>query len=284
VESFKFFYPDADSRGFQPDVVDFFSALRTYIDVGSGHAGGFIDAPLLYVTLKRAISHMLVQRVRESEEKIRNSTYLRDVVAAGNIAITSNWDILLERYAQLHGVPLRYTGTEPDSFTLLKLHGSVDWCLGCNMKKYPDSDFAELRERLFSARSYTIPLRPKERDDCVFRIRGLEEWGNVWQRIRSRGREPHIVTMVRGKSGDLFAFGDSWQSAYDALSRAKRIEIVGYSLPDDDIEIRTLLRSGAWRGPKDPQIVVKNPSPDVHNRVRQLVFRNIVSDYTPVLS
>ena len=48
----RFFYPDAINKGYRPDVVDFFSALRTYIDVGAGLQGGFRDAPELFRTLK----------------------------------------------------------------------------------------------------------------------------------------------------------------------------------------------------------------------------------------
>jgi hypothetical protein len=63
--AFRFFYPDATHAGFQPDVVDFFSTLRTYLDVGAGLVGtGFSDAPELYRLLRRAISHLLVDRTR----------------------------------------------------------------------------------------------------------------------------------------------------------------------------------------------------------------------------
>src|SRR6476620_6549513 len=44
ASAFAYFYPDAENQGYRPDVVDFFSALRTYIDVGSGLSGGFLDA------------------------------------------------------------------------------------------------------------------------------------------------------------------------------------------------------------------------------------------------
>ena len=45
-KAFQFFYPDGVIDGFRPDVVDFFSSLRTFIDVGAGLPGtGFKDAP-----------------------------------------------------------------------------------------------------------------------------------------------------------------------------------------------------------------------------------------------
>lgn len=68
-KAFEFFYPDADNVGFTPDVVDFFSALRTFLDVGSGLAGTrFTDAPELYRLLRLGIAHLLLERVRVLDE------------------------------------------------------------------------------------------------------------------------------------------------------------------------------------------------------------------------
>jgi hypothetical protein len=46
LRAFRFFYPDAVHVGFRPGVVDFFSTLRTFLDVGAGFVEtGFTDAP-----------------------------------------------------------------------------------------------------------------------------------------------------------------------------------------------------------------------------------------------
>ena len=64
--AFEFFYPDAAYGGFRPSVVDFFSALRTFLDVGSGLRGTrFTDAPERCRVLKLAIAHLLVERLRD---------------------------------------------------------------------------------------------------------------------------------------------------------------------------------------------------------------------------
>ncbi len=63
---------------------------------------------------------------------------------------------------------------------------------------------------------------------------------------------------------------------------AGRREIVGYSTPSDDIEIRTLLRAGIQRGDELDQVIVKNPAPEVHERVRRYLDRQVVSDYRGV--
>ena len=88
-----------------------------------------------------------------------------------------------------------------------------------------------------------------------------------------------MVTMARGKAGDLGPLRDVWRDAYGAVSRARRLEVVGYSMPPDDIEIRTLLRAGVQRGDALDEVVVRNPAPDVHIRVRQFLDRDVASEY-----
>jgi hypothetical protein len=284
--AFEFFYPDAVHEGYMPDVVDFFSALRTYVDVGAGLPGGFADAPALYRSLKGAIAELLIERTRKNTSIIkRGHPYLEQVVKPGNIVVTSNWDVLVERYACLHDIPIRLTGTgSSDELVLLKLHGSIDWCLGRHMRmpgtiRY----YAMLNERLFATRRYRPSLPPKRnRQNTVVRSRALERWGAAWPVIRNRAFEPHMVTMARGKSGDLGPLRKVWRDAYGAISRARRLEVVGYSMPPDDIEIRTLLRAGVQRGSNLDEVIVRNPAPEVHVRVRQYLDRSIDSDYRGV--
>jgi len=283
--AFEYFYPDAVHEGYRPDVVDFFSALRTYLDVGAGLPGGFADAPHLYRTLKHAIGRLLMIKTRDANSRLRSGhPFLDEMVQPGNIIVTSNWDLLIERYAGIKNVPLRLTGLDDSEVVLLKLHGSSDWCLGQHLApSRPTSDYAMLSERLNGPRPYRPSLpSPKQRDDVPIRIRALEDWNRAWARIRSRSHELHMVTMARGKAGDLGPLRQVWRDAYGAVSRAKRLEIVGYSMPPDDIEIRTLLRAGVQRGADLQKVVVNNPAPEVHERVRRYLDRGVRSNYRGV--
>ena len=85
--------------------------------------------------------------------------------------------------------------------------------------------------------------------------------------------------MARGKAGDLGPTKRIWRDAYGALSRASRLEIDGYSMPDDDIEIRTLLRSAIQRGGGPGRLVTRNPSPEVHERVWRFLSRQAEPNY-----
>lgn len=284
--AFQFFYPDAVHEGYMPDVVDFFSALRTYLDVGAGLPGGFKDAPALYRSLRLAIAQVLIERTKQARHSIRAShPDLDQIVQPGNIVITSNWDVLIERYAQQRDVPVRLAGTgDPDELVLLKLHGSVDWCIGGHISKAATvRNYATFSERMFATRSYQPSIPPKsDRAQMALRTRAIERWGSAWRIISSFSSEPYMVTMARGKTGDLGPLGDVWRDAYGALSRARSLEIIGYSMPPDDIEIRTLLRAGVQRGEDLDGVIVRNPAPEVHLRVRQYLDRAVDSDYRGV--
>lgn len=284
-KAFEFFYPDAVHEGYKPDVVDFFSALRTWIDVGAGFPGGFSDAPQLYRSLKLAIAQMLIEKTKACGTRLRaGHDDLDEIVRPGNIVVTSNWDLLLERYASLHGIPVRLSEGGPDELTLLKLHGSIDWCLGEHLRRPANtSNYAVLNELLFGVRPYrpAIPAKTARRGVAV-RTRSLESWGSAWRTTSGGAREPLMVTMARGKVGDLGPLRGVWRDAYGAVSRARRLEIVGYSMPPDDIEIRTLLRAGVQRGSGLDEVMVRNPAPEVHLRVRQYLDRGVASDYRGV--
>jgi hypothetical protein len=162
-DAFEFFYPDAEYEGFRPNVVDFVSALRTFLDVGSRLRGTrFTDAPELYRVLKLAIANLLIDKLRElNDDPLRAHDYLDQMVRPGNVVITSNWDLLVERAARVRQVPVRLLG-EPDhrSLLLLKLHGSSDWSTVGNTKRAVDTQtYAALSERLFPTRPYTVSLQ-----------------------------------------------------------------------------------------------------------------------------
>ena len=88
-----------------------------------------------------------------------------------------------------------------------------------------------------------------------------------------------MITMSFGKTAEMAPIHDMWEAAYYALGATKRLTILGYSLPVDDIEIRTLLRAGVARGAQSTSVTVMNPETQVHTRVRELVSRTAKSDY-----
>jgi hypothetical protein len=115
-------------------------------------------------------------------------------------------------------------------------------------------------------------------------VTGLAPLKRSWQFIKARTTRPLMVTMSLGKTVDMQPILSMWEDAYYALCATRRLQIIGYSMPADDIEIRTLLRAGVARGATNPraasaQVNVVNPETQVHVRVRTLVSRGATSDY-----
>lgn len=277
-DAYSYFYPEEDTPSYRPEVVDFFSVLRAYEDVGKGLPGGF-GHPTLLDDLKFAIARLLIERTR-ALDFTNASEELREMIRPGKVIITSNWDTIVEWYCAKEELPLRLCIREHDenSVTLLKLHGSTDWTLRADrVQEKPRNDYAPLRERL----NPPTPYQRRWGTDPVLRIRAVEHMSRGWQFVSARTECPLLATMARRKATELSVLKEIWEDAYAALGRAKTLTIVGYSMPPDDTEIRTLLRAGVIRKPKKANVIVRNPSPDVHVRLRTWVSKQAKSDYRP---
>jgi hypothetical protein len=277
-EAYLYFYPE-EADYFIPDVVDFFSVLRAYEDVARGLPGGF-KQPTLLADLKFAIARLLCDRLREVVIPAAGWAKLDEIMAPGNVIITSNWDVFVEWYASQRDIRLRLGGEpHPNVLTLIKLHGSIDWTLPENRKsKDGDADYAVLRELQNGRPQHLIAINPSD----VLRIRAVEHMNRSWQFIKARTAEPLMITMAQGKTTDMAPIKSMWDDAYRALGMTRTLKITGYSLPQDDVEIRTLLRAGvARRANRRATVIVVNPEPSVHVRVRTFVLREAESDYQP---
>jgi hypothetical protein len=274
-DAYRYFYPE-EASSFIPEVVDFFSVLRANEDVSQGMPGAFEHTTLL-PDLRLAIVRILCDRLREITIPAEGWPKVEAIVRPGNVIITSNWDLFVEWYAACQGVPLRLGGTPDDgNVTLIKLHGSVDWTQRAYQRgQLRRDDFAVLRELQNSRSGRRIPLG----SDDVLRIRAVENMSRSWQFIKARTRRPVMVMMSQGKTTDFAPIKDMWSDAYHALSASRDVVVLGYSLPHDDIEIRTLLRAGVSRGQQKARVTVVNPEPGVHVRMRTFVARSATSDY-----
>ena len=280
-------YPDSSSPGFKPDVVDFFASFRLFRTIGSRLPETGVEEPdETYRALSNAITRMLVARMKSADERdaLARHQVLDEITQPGNIVITTNWDTLVEWSAIKRRVPMRFAAQGTGSFssaelTVLKLHGSIDWCgKGSTKRSDTRENYGPLWELLNGKRNRRLP--PPKGEGSVRRVR----WDNsgTWQRLRGSYSEPYIVTMATGKDDELGPLQQVWVDAYHALSRASSIDIIGYSMPPDDAEVRTLLRAGIKRGPSEPKVRVQNPAPDVHQRIRAHLVNQFESDYTYV--
>lgn len=279
-DAYRFFYPE-EASAFVPDVVDFFSTLRAYEDVaveadGTSRFPGAFAHPGLLTELRLVVVRLLCERLRQIQIPDQGWPNVDEILQPGNVVITSNWDLFVEWYAHCRSIRLRLGGDPHDqTLTLIKLHGSLDWTEQRFRKTTADGDYAVLRELQNSKPAHTIKIKQAD----ILRVRAVERMTKSWQFIKSRTERPHMIMMSQGKTVDMAPIQGLWTDAYTALCAAKQLHIIGYSLPVDDIEIRTLLRAGVGRGNVPPTVTVHNPEPGVHVRVRTYIDRDADSDF-----
>ena len=262
-----------------PLITDVLSLLDQL--VSEGHAGGpGLSVRTLDRTralLEQATAEVLVGPPPEDGRKATRNRPLLDALVGwiraaaaggGRLAIiTTNYDVVLQQ--QLFdripglarridfGLPWRHAGRaaaarpRPPAPRLgfYKLHGSLDW-LRCSLCGH-------------------VSIEPGR---TIFRDGALEREGG---RACACGYRPlrHLIvapsTVREIRDPNLLAI---WQGALEALRTSARWTVIGYSMPPEDMAIRTLLlRAYAGAGRK-PRIVVveRGPNPEVESRYRLL--------------
>jgi hypothetical protein len=293
----KVLYPDGDSEGFRPLVSEFFTLIEVMDRVHSGRERLALDAGSLLRDLRAEIAEGLLVAVDDARRRsTRNPQHAwLTGVNRPQVIITSNWDTLVEQTAFRAGVDvhLRWPRTPggarvetlpSKAVVVLKLHGSIDWGRG------DDSDLesghrAWEYERLDAPVVSGAALRQHHRtgEEKLLRYRTYDH-PVAAERGRSGFAEPLMATMAAGKDTFISDLQDVWDDAYWALSRAARLDIVGYSFPPDDLELRTLLRVTTRRPgqaslSEDLDVYVCNPSPDTHDRARSFLGMDVHSSY-----
>lgn len=123
--------------------------------------------------------------------------------------------------------------SEPPTFALLKLHGSLDW--------------------------FWLPTDAS--GDSILRAPMNQEPSSTTKAMLA-GKERFVVPPLSAKSR-LYSLGivrELWRRAADALSHASRIIFIGYSLPLTDLSLTALLVHAVGAQP-DVWVVDRDPAP-----------------------
>ncbi len=91
-----------------------------------------------------------------------------------------------------------------------------------------------------------------------------------------------IIPPESHKEYEKGIFGALWKKASEAIYRAERIVVIGYSLPATDLHSSTLFRTSV-RSQRLKSLVVVNPDPDARRRIRTVFLRGFDKN-TRVLS
>lgn len=158
--------------------------------------------------------------LKQFQERVRNE----------NAAIISfNWDLELDRLLfedDLNSSSYGFSGNVSNKPILLKPHGSLNWFEEEHGKFLTDSK----RVEIFSSQG----------KDAVYAF--LEFRAPISQRDRTY--TPLIIPPVYLKNFEKPVFKALWRNCTSVLSTAKRIVVLGYSMPSADLHAQFIMRCG----------------------------------------
>lgn len=147
------------------------------------------------------------------------------------------------------------------SWTILKLHGSLNWFQYLPIRKYPSFGLSE--EKL-----------PEEKLGEVLLING-HWWFSDPPDFQGWLLNPLIITPVLHKEQSYRhpLFSKIWRQAHKELSTCKRLVVVGYSFSVTDFSIRKLLLEALCETSLEELIVV-NPDTSIVQIIKELSHFN----------
>ncbi|HYC93639.1 MAG TPA: hypothetical protein VEO54_30825 [Thermoanaerobaculia bacterium] len=159
-------------------------------------------------------------------------------------AITLNYDIIADRsLRKLTGqfpdygcdVATAQYRKQADKYELLKLHGSLNWiyCPGCHQLDVGVSKSGWQTEKVL----YEIYNKAPDSTDWYSAVHKM-------CKVCGAGIRPVMITPTTRKDYRNPHIAAVWYRAERLLQRANRVIIVGYSLPEDDVEVIYLLKRG----------------------------------------
>lgn len=266
-----FFQIDQETYPPLPLLISF---LDTAID--RNHALGEDWGRAGLIKAREALDYIIFAVLEHDLKRLQNNYYrdLYDAISSvdGTLptTVSLNYDIIADNsisaWCEHHGddahpFPDYMCDIATDNYRdkkgtgkLLKLHGSLNWlfCPSCNRLDVGISK---------SGRRFAKVLE------------GLYQEENIEDRLSCHGRpcrscgaevQPVMISPTYFKDYRNPHISRIWYEADQALRKAERVIIVGYSLPSDDLDVLYLLKRGLSHLPSD-QIHVVEYDPNMRN-------------------
>jgi hypothetical protein len=233
------------------------------------------EAPLARNGFIECLQSFFLYRHELDASNREHRDYLRPHFARlekGDVVITPNWDTTAERTLTEEGYwyPIGGYGFKKDlrempcaeplspdvdtesKITVLKLHGSIGWHESASGSIY--FDYPRFLSR-FSFLSNGKPLLLMDPEAPIV----------------PPSEDPLLLYPSYLKQLNSPVMQQIWYRGSEALSAAERVEIYGYSLPESDLAVRTLLNVLRFRGESGAvRVLVHDPS--VASQVRWKMF------------
>lgn len=196
---------------------------------------------------------LLTDFIAEKSKKAEKSDLLSkfaDNLREGDVVITFNWDNLIERSLFAQTKKVNFKKRDDEAVSVFKLHGSINWV------EIPDGSYLKHPEAV------------RELADNVVYTPDYEYY-DIWDVLDA---SPLIVPPGLSKRVMEKEFlKNIWDEAYQSLSSADSVAFIGYSIPRDDIQARSLLTLGWYgrthNGTMEPiKYVLVDPNPEICDR------------------
>lgn len=248
-------------------------------------------------TYRAAIVKLIIETIEQSMKFIfvgpklcapSSYGYLAETIktklsATNTSIITFNYDLGIdtaladEGYGVNYGFERLSAQRNPRIFNLYKLHGSINWVVDENDNQvypyYPEDYLKDIKTKKMYNESGEVTLLISK---FLGKIKETTEGNHKFS------PEALIIPPTWNKNGYQGTISKVWAEAAEKLSRAKRIFIFGYSLPDSDLFFRYLFALGTLGSTRIRNIVVVNiepPGGGVDNRFKNLLGSSIKSRY-----
>lgn len=212
---------------------------------------------------RRSAIRLLTDFLAEKSKCAETNDLLHDFVShieKGDVVITYNWDTLIERALLSQHKNINFLKRDPDSIAILKLHGSLSWVEipeGTSLK-HPES-VKSLQDRVVYTPDYT--------------------YYNVWDTLNL---PPLIVPPGLSRRSIVNQlFKNVWGEAFQSLANCDSLTFIGYSIPKDDIQARSLLSIGWYsRSQNRSKDRIKynliDPNPEVLGRYASCISNELI--------
>jgi len=218
------------------NIEEFLSYLDLYIGLGKNLEG--FNIKKIREELVILIGKFIELKLEGNWKSKHYQAFLENKLKRNDAVISFNWDIMLDNIKFLdndggainYGTDFYSIGlesknihkTKKSGFELLKLHGSLNWlyCPKCNKR------FVSIGRKIFS-KVYEEEIKCPNCKKCILKPVIIPP--TFSKNIGGPTTETSIIPI--------------WNEAFEQIIKAKKIVIIGYSFPEDDIHFKYFIRS-----------------------------------------
>ncbi|MEW6118397.1 MAG: hypothetical protein AB1553_16100 [Nitrospirota bacterium] len=237
-----------------PPYEEFLSIVAAAKDFSSHRQSGYFDLHYWSAIEKSAIrllSDYIAHKSSNAQSLPLLAAFL-DRLQDGDVIITFNWDNIIERALYARKRKINFEQRTDEGIALFKLHGSISW------GRLPEG--VVFQEGVPDIHSLSNMVH----------YMGDYRYFDFWD---SLDIPPLIVPPMSSKSFSSEPFFSAlWSEAFYSLIGAKNIAVIGYSVPHNDLQARTLLVSALNVGKR---YTVVDPDVTIGGKYYSLVSPNI---------